>query len=105
MYVRTYMCTIYISLQYLYWVYCICYSYCVDPKLRSQFPTADGHLYEVEMERGGEQSFGMSICDKKDGNVMIASIAVNGVADGVGKIKVGDVIVKVCLCVCVCVCV
>ena len=66
-----------------------------DASLRSEFPSADGHLYKVSLERG-QQGLGMSIYSNKSGRgVMVTSVVANGVADGTRKIKEGDEIVKV----------
>lgn len=66
-----------------------------DKSLRSEFPSADGHLYKVSLVRG-QQGLGMSIFSNKSGRgVMVTSVVSNGVADETGKIKEGDEIVKV----------
>ena len=66
-----------------------------DKSLRSEFPSADGHLYKVSLERG-QQGLGMSIFSNTSGRgVMVTSVVTNGVADETGKIKEGDEIVKV----------
>lgn len=66
-----------------------------DNSLRTEFPSADGHLYKVSLERG-QQGLGMSIYSNKSGRgVMVTSVVANGVADETGKIKEGDEIVKV----------
>ena len=62
-----------------------------DVSLRSQFPHADGHLFEVVLERG-QQGLGMSVVSSKS---VIAAVTPKGVADQTGKIKRGDEILKV----------
>ena len=70
-----------------------------DPLLREEFPTVIGHLFEVNLNKGKSGGLGLSIVRSTDSQsvdgIVIMDVARGGVADASGKIKWGDMILKV----------
>ncbi len=69
-----------------------------DPDIREEFPEVEGHLFDVEL-RKGKTGLGLSIVESTQeqmvGGIVIMWIQPGGVADQCGKIKWGDMILKV----------
>lgn len=69
-----------------------------DPNLRVEFPEVEGHLFEVKL-RKGKTGLGLSIVESAQEQMVrglvIMWIQPGGVADHCGKIKWGDMILKV----------
>ena len=69
-----------------------------DAKLREEFPDVDGHLFEVKLNKGNS-GLGLSIVANTNAQsvkgIVIMGIQLGGVADQSGRIKWGDMILKV----------
>lgn len=69
-----------------------------DAKLREEFPDVDGHLFEVKLNKG-KSGLGLSIVANTNTQsvkgIVIMGIQTGGVADQSGRIKWGDMILKV----------
>ena len=69
-----------------------------DTNLRGEFPDVDGHLFEVKLNKG-KSGLGLSIVANTNAQsvrgIVIMGIQPRGVADQSGKIKWGDMILKV----------
>lgn len=69
-----------------------------DPLLREEFPNIEGHLFEVVLNRG-KSRLGLNIVANTQGSslpgIVIMRVQPGGVADRSGRIKWGDMILKV----------
>ena len=71
-----------------------------DPALREEFPDIEGHLFEVKLIKGkGKAGLGLSIVASTNTQmirgIVIMGIQQGGVAEQSGRIKWGDMILKV----------
>ena len=68
-----------------------------DPELRTEFPDADGHLFSVTLNKGNG-GLGLNIVSETNSKavrgIVIMGIQSGGVADQCGRIRWGDVILK-----------
>lgn len=68
-----------------------------DPELRAEFPDADGHLFSVTLNKGSG-GLGLNIVSETSSKairgIVIMGIQSGGVADQCGRIRWGDVILK-----------
>ncbi len=65
---------------------------------RAEFPEAEGHLFEVRLQKGGKAGLGLSIVANTTQSlrgIVIMGIQQGGVADQSGRVKWGDMILKV----------
>ncbi len=68
-----------------------------DPELRAEFPDANGHLFSVTLNKGSG-GLGLNIVSETSSKavrgIVIMGIQSGGVADQCGRIRWGDVILK-----------
>ena len=65
-----------------------------DPSLRDEFPVTDGYLFEVWLKKNKTGRLGFSIVANTTG-IVVMGIQKGGAAEENGKIKWGDMILKV----------